>query len=140
MKIIFLDIDGVLNVFSNMALGVLLDQTRVAMMRLLAESTNSKIVVSSTWRRHKDCIDRLCDFGLSRGLFHDDWRTTLDDLECRGDQIQLWLNEHSDVTNFVIIDDDSDMLESQMPHFVKTSMEAGFTNKHFQQAVGILNG
>lgn len=44
----------------------------------------------------------------------------------RGAEIQDWLDRHPEVTHYVIVDDDSDMLESQKDHFVKTSSLHGF--------------
>lgn len=138
MKVIFLDIDGVLNIWGNMQLGITLDPTRTVLMRLLAETTKARFVISSTWRMHKDCCERLDAAGLPKALIHEDWKTiTAGDV--RGFQIQDWLERHPEVKQFCIIDDDSDMLEEQMPFFVKTfGMEAGFTTEHFHQALRIL--
>ena len=43
----------------------------------------------------------------------------------RGGEIQKWLNEHPDVDNYVILDDDGDMWDSQLYHFVQMNYENG---------------
>jgi hypothetical protein len=67
----------------------------------------------------------------------------------RGVEIQQWLDEHPDVTNYVILDDDSDMLEHQMKNFVVTfdnvdhpdSVDIGYglTKICAEKAIEILN-
>lgn len=46
--------------------------------------------------------------------------------------------EKSEVKNYVILDDDSDMLLSQKEHFVKTSWNTGLLEEHTEQAIKIL--
>jgi hypothetical protein len=69
----------------------------------------------------------------------------------RGDEIRLWIELHiPDLTDYVIIDDDDDMLPHQMPHFVKTSgnynhpdkvdIGYGLTNECTDNVIQILNG
>lgn len=76
----------------------------------------------------------------------------------RGIEIRWWLNEQgfkriswskssqaeklkkSRVTNYVILDDDSDMLLEQQEHFVKcNAYKDGFNEKCLQKAINILN-
>lgn len=56
MKIIFLDFDGVLNSASYCRLhrepGVLLDPTRMALLRRIIETTGAEIVLSTSWKEH----------------------------------------------------------------------------------------
>ena len=42
----------------------------------------------------------------------------------RGDEIREWLSKNP-VDNFIILDDDSDMLKSQLERFVQTSYNYG---------------
>ena len=44
---------------------------------------------------------------------------------CRGVEIEHYLYEHPEIKNYVILDDDSDMLLSQRKHFVKTHTRGG---------------
>lgn len=140
MKIIFLDIDGVLNNHNNMCLGVALCPTKCVIMRLLADVCEAKFVISSTWRLHNDCKKQLSMFGIPSTHIHEDWRTTTEHMPLRGAQIELWLKDHPEVTNYVIIDDESDMTEEQLEHhFVKTEFIVGFTHREFMEAKEILD-
>lgn len=42
----------------------------------------------------------------------------------RGDEIKKWLGRH-DVEKYIILDDDSDMLEEQLPFFINTDTHNG---------------
>lgn len=57
----------------------------------------------------------------------------------RGAEIQAWLDAHPEVTKYVIIDDQSDMLPSQMNNFVKVNQWYGLTMQDANKAINILN-
>lgn len=57
---------------------------------------------------------------------------------CRGVEIDRWLWEHQDVTNYVILDDDPDMLLSQKKHFIKTHALRGISKRDVERAINIL--
>lgn len=57
----------------------------------------------------------------------------------RGTEIQMWLDAHPEVDNYVILDDDTDMLDSQSEHFVHISYEEGLNEEFANKAVNILN-
>ena len=46
---------------------------------------------------------------------------------------------HPEVENYVIIDDDSDMLDEQLYHFVQTNFEDGITDTEVNRVIKILN-
>lgn len=60
-----------------------------------------------------------------------------------GTEIKQWLDnerDHSDlITEYVIIDDDCDMLEEQLSYFVKTDNYFGFSYQNYVDALHILN-
>lgn len=58
----------------------------------------------------------------------------------RGTEIQMWLDAHPEVDNYVILDDDTDMLDSQYEHFVHINYEEGLNEETANQAINILNG
>ena len=58
---------------------------------------------------------------------------------CRGLEINQWLKEHEDVTNYVILDDDSDMLLCQREHFIKTHTLRGISKRDVIKAIKILS-
>ena len=49
------------------------------------------------------------------------------------------MNEHPEIENYVIIDDDSDMWDSQLYHFVQTNFEDGITETEANRAIKVLN-
>lgn len=123
MKVLFLDIDGVLNsqpVIANAYRGPdedlrrlsHLDEGMVENLDLLVELTGCKIVVSSTWRRAMP-LNRIREYlnkkGLRMGCIIGQTPTHNNNSSCRGDEIQEWLDGHPEVETFAIVDDNADM-------------------------------
>lgn len=142
MKIIFLDFDGVIITYRShyaynkrfiqpeQPLGPFkdLDVVTCNFLRRICKYHNIKIVVSSTWRVNKStCMDRLVEAGLFEYL-HEDWRT-IQSGRNRGSQIKEWLERHSECEDYLIIDDDNDMLEEQQSKFVLASMMEGLSSE-----------
>lgn len=147
MKVIFLDIDGVLNchrtclAFGGMPFkadqhGVsMLDGVAIALIRNIAKAADAKFVLSSTWRILNDFRD--VGDGLGIEIIDQTARGSANG-ELRGNEIQDWLDLHENVSHYAIIDDDVDMLASQMNNFVKTSGFDGFTWKNAEELAKIL--
>ena len=142
MKVIFLDIDGVLN--SGMSDGYkdspwFIDPLNVkAINRLFKEIPDVFVCLSSSWkiphvRKMINVNDRLKEAGWEGPLITE---TTPDLLDSeRGDEIALWLSNHSDVDKFVIIDDDDDM-GNLIGRLVQTSFEdGGLLDQHVNEIV-----
>lgn len=135
MKVIFLDFDGVLNVIpqGHDYYGGIFHQEFVKNLERIIDETGAKLVISSSWRHSG--LEKMRMMWENRlypgeiiGITPDlRWRTHPDKLELneeeyvRGDEIETWLKLHPEVTNYVILDDDNDMLPSQKGNFVKTS-------------------
>ena len=158
-KIIFLDIDGVLNVIPQGydEFGGIFHEHFVENLKWIIDETAAKIVISSSWRLSGleycrkmwstrklpgEIIDMTpCEgINLKRGTLEGD---------DRGYEIQHWL-DNNEVENYVILDDDKDMLVSQMNNFVLTSNNPdhdesidgygyGLTKECAQMAINILN-
>lgn len=140
---IFLDVDGVIvTPRSHRALGKgwlkrAPDPVAIGFLNRIARETGAAMVVSSTWRKDGPSFLRQLRHWGYDGRVHEDWRT--DELPgLRGDQIQRWLDKHPEVTRFAILDDDSDMLPTQMPNFVKTHYEDGMSLQHYESLRTIL--
>lgn len=148
MKIIFLDIDGVMNSFRTAIAydgygylgseGHKCDPVAIAMLQRLCKETGAKVVISSTWRIGRAHIE---DFAFL-GVPVIDMTPVLSNC-IRGDEIYHWLELTNDasedkVTHYIILDDDSDMLESQMPNFIKVDHNTGFSFDNYQNALKIL--
>jgi hypothetical protein len=161
MKVIFLDIDGVLNVYcqGRDEYGCTFHKHFEDNLRWIIEETGAKIVISSTWRR--DGLDVMQNLWKHRNLpgeVIDITPTEVDvveygtcefyDLVDRGHEIQQWINDHN-IVNYVIIDDDNDMLPSQRGNFVRTANNKdhsdcvdigyGLTRKCSEKVIEILN-
>ena len=163
ISVIFLDIDGVLNVFSHDhdEFGSQFHQHLVDNLRRVIDETGAKIVISSTWRysgleRMQEMWEKRnlpgeviditpdCTYLHNEGLF--EW---LDQVE-RGHEVEYWLNEHPEVGQYVIFDDDNDFLPHQRNNFVRTSdninhpdcvdIGYGLTSECANRAIRILNG
>jgi hypothetical protein len=163
MKVIFLDFDGVLNLIpqGHDYYGGIFHPEFVKNLERIIDETGAKLVISSSWRhggleRMKMMWEHRSYPGEIIGITPDlRWRTHPDKLETnekeyvRGDEIESWLNLHPDVTNYVILDDDDDMLQSQRINFVRTSdninhpdcidIGYGLTNICSNDAIRILN-
>jgi hypothetical protein len=156
MKVLFLDIDGVLNSReydsgrSWVNGDFFIDETRLPLLKRVVEETGAKIVLSSTRREHWDADPTQCEeegkyineclarYGLSiydktdiLGLFTE-----------RKGEIEKWLSEHDDVERFAIVDDFCMMWGRLEKFFVGTDRNEGrgLEERHVQKLIRILNG
>jgi hypothetical protein len=144
VKVIFLDVDGVLNHRGSFAPGMPGGSKRiapecVAQLNHIVAITGASIVVSSTWRMDPDYIEVLRAAGV-RGRILGKTPNGIHDIKggllvgtCRGDEIQEWITAN-EPDAFVILDDDSDMAHL-LPHLVHTSFDAGLTKEHADEAI-----
>lgn len=166
MKIVFLDIDGVMATDravitegNTLDIRYSLDEAAVTMIGRLAEVDPSlRFVISSDWREvlpREELYERLRAKGFV-GQFHDDWRTpSIRSAEVtkwcadnpkaryaeRGIEVSVWLARHSDVTGYICIDDRKPKF-SRSPHLlvhVKVP-EDGFSVRNFHEACSMLFG
>jgi hypothetical protein len=123
MKVIFLDIDGVLNCDKTpnpRKFPYLVDKKLLRRFKGLLDRTKAKVVLSSSWR---------CDpVGLLAAKHYDvPFIDVCPDKpkSPRGKEMLKWLAEHPAVTRFAIIDDEDDGLDD-MPLF-QPSSKTGIT-------------
>ena len=131
----------------------------------LIEKTQSKVVASSTWRKSGldwlkkvwelenmsgeiigitpvmsfksgKSVPRGCEiesYLKDKGFLHINW----------SDEEQLKYMKSSDIRNYIIIDDDSDMLFKQRKHFIHVEPSPrnreGFNETHYYEALDTLN-
>ena len=149
-KIIFLDVDGVLNSaeFSRWLWDnhekkyrgyEMLDQRAILCLQDIVFVTGAKIVLSSSWRisslRTKQLEEQLLPYGLE---IID--RTISDASGGRGEEVKEWLSRHPEVSHFVILDDDDDFKDEELKkHFVQTTFYRGLLEEHVDKAIEILS-
>ncbi len=158
MKILFLDVDGVLNcqriIFEAYKVrrdyGIvdekkdylaMLDETMISRLNKIIEQTEAKVVISSSWRQLHP-LDELIWMLEQKGFKGSVIGKTPKIGGKRGYEIEHWLDHNEGVENYVILDDNSDMLFPQMSHFVKTEFygeDGGLQDNDVEKAIKILN-
>jgi len=136
MKIIMLDIDGVCNQMGPSystpikMVGDILTQVEpeiIYRFNLLVDRTDAEIVLSSSWRYHPNWREIMKASGIVKSFLD---RTPFDrSYSSRGHSIQAWLDDHTEVEKYAIIDDDRDMLPAQLPNFFHCNEEEGLTEE-----------
>lgn len=143
MRVLFLDVDGVLNsIKTKVATGGYptelthreqFDWMAIRLLQRLCNSSGVQVVLSSAWRLHYDYKDVAKAFDLPII----DRTPSL--LGCRGNEIKHWLDNHVECTHYAILDDDPDMLPEQKTQFVQTSAYEGMTWADFVKLCAIFS-
>ena len=114
------------------------DPIAVVLITHLALETNSKIVISSTWRGYgyDQFVEDFEGFGFDRSLLHEDWRTKPGNTMPRKQEVEEWLSRHPEVKKFVTIDDE--LLD--FDEHVQVCAHNGFIYDNYNQAYELLTG
>ncbi len=157
MKVLFLDIDGVLNGWPSQRTQEIMRacseavHNRVifpdALDRLVrvVRATGCRIVLSSTWRQadwrdrpggHEWCVRYLLALHgievLARTGAHQSGP------HARGQEIADWLDAFPGIDGFAIVDDCPEMLPEQQPYLVSTACAIGMLDGHADKLIEIL--
>lgn len=168
MKVIFLDVDGVLNnsyTFNDINYEIMygygrrieIEDSKVELLKQIVYATDAKIVLSSSWRTffHKyndNDIVPIFEKGLelknklsNHGLEIYDL-TGFDYNGNRENEIRDYLNKHDNITGFVIIDD---CMSDEKGLFCEKTIQTrfyglnrsnlGLVERHVPIAIDILN-
>lgn len=168
MKIIFLDIDGVLNsedwyerrskLYTSDEISenypkYEFDPFSVDSLNKITNETNAYIVISSSWR-HGKTLDELVELFTLVGItgevtgFTDDFaynelnngKEIINYRIPRGCEIDYWLKNIDYIfESYVILDDDSDMLYHQKDNFIHIDSYRGLIKDNAIEAIKILN-
>lgn len=165
-KIIFLDIDGVLATPSCIKDGMwALCNEKQELLGNIISDTGSKIVLSSSWRC--DTLDNTKQSLIKKGFLFNDYLigitirayqflekgTNIHLSIPRGVEIKQWIDTHIHSEygknykrkilgkdyQYVILDDDSDMLLEHKDNFIRTEGEIGLTSDNVRLSINILN-
>lgn len=159
MKVIFLDIDGVLNSLrckEYIEGYMFVENEKILLLKDIILRTDAKVVLSSTWRYgwyamenvkepdDEDKLnirmfvalrDKLQEHGISLLSYTDDFGR-------RGDEIKAWLDnwQGEPIESYVILDDFGGVeIRPYCKYLVQTGMSEGLTVKHTEKAIKILN-
>lgn len=163
MKIIFLDVDGVLNGnFWNethqkeISDFTKVDATRVRLLAKLVDDTGANVVMHSAWRSMFDenmmprgkLSQKLYDILKSEGITIYDKTPDFSTEEIRktkkfslvkASEILAWLNTHSDIESWVVLEDldlNNDIIAQ---HQILTNQDIGLLPEDVENAKTILN-
>ena len=157
IRIIFLDIDGVLNNEQSpdrCGYYIGIEDGKVELLKQIVDATDAKIVLSSTWRlgidnkghRLENHIPYLKDKLSKQGLeIYDKTIQLTRSGDSRGTEINEWLSRHPEVKQWVVLDDEwfYDFGLYDIPnHLVETSFfyDGGLHGEHVEKAIKILKG
>ena len=165
-KVIFLDIDGVLNTDDHSADDwTPINEQFVQNLAYIVKKTDAEIILTSSWRYKLASDSRLVSCKMDENVkllldmldkynLHISGITPLrfNGADGRPFEIRLWLSDKPDVKNYVILDDEDFWKWGHMAtHFVKTAdlcfddrgyakEKCGLTLEYAKKAVEILNG
>ena len=153
-KILFLDIDGVLASVDFLCRTAgqkgFIDKEKVALLNKL-KPYGVEVVISSSWGYNDDTVKQLTACGLDLPIiggtehFHSDWM-------CRGNEIAKLLactfGDYNVFTGkassyagkdyeYVILDDDDDMLMCQKDNFICVDRYTALTEEYIDRAIDI---
>lgn len=161
-KIIFLDIDGVLNSDSwneehqkEISDGTLIDVEKIKLLAQLIFRTGADIILHSGWRFwFGSAGEPLCPeagkllsllsgeglriAGMTPNLTTEEIRRTRKFSLVKADEILMWLKSHQEVSGWVVLDDLALNNESVEKHQVKPDPKTGLTPEDIAEAEKIL--
>ena len=161
-KILFLDFDGVLNTLrwreneGKKAIidhfGYSFDPESVANLAKVVRHQDVGVVISSSWKclgleeMRRLWIERkmpgeLIDITPSetrREVISQVTPGQIRWLTRKGYEINLWLSQHDNISQYAIVDDEDSMLPDQQSHFVKISPIVGVTDEDVKKIMRIL--
>lgn len=158
MKVVFLDIDGVLNNTSTEETFedcYFVEDEKVKLLKQLVTRTNAKLVLSSTWREGWYARERIENpsksFQSAIRLFEAlekklseydlEFLSYTEDFGNRGEEIDLWLKNWNGepIESFVILDDMyPEDLKLHQEKLVQTVESFGLTQEDVEKAVAML--
>lgn len=158
MKVIFLDFDGVITI-PDTKWNISLEH--IKRVKDICDKTSAKLVISSSWQRYgrkgesrKERVANWLNGPLMKDIkdikepikkFFEDYTYDMSGRfynefgNVRGSDIKSWLVRNPDVDNYVIIDDEGDMLDEQLFNFVQTDWSFGIQDREVQLAIDVLN-
>lgn len=164
MKVIFLDLDGVLTNYRTRYKKF--DEECVDCLNHILQTTGALIVITSSMRVMNgfDKVVELCKFGIMHECWKDDSfqmphilmkAERIIDLApiipCynqlnepifavnRGKEITQWLDGRDDIDRYVVIDDDDNFVQEHVNYLIKVDPMTGLTENDCFKAINLLS-
>ena len=159
MKIIFLDVDGVLNSSDwnrknkdKIKNGFLIDETKVALLGELIENATAKIVLHSGWRfwfdnnfkpikkesKHFYKLlkkENISFFDFTPDFSTEEIRRTKKFSLVKSEEILFWIKEHKNISGWIVIDDLDLNNEIISAHQIKPDSTRGLEKEDVETAI-----
>lgn len=145
MKILFLDIDGVLIPFEKRPYyddPVIINNDKVKILKNIIDKTQANIILSSDWRRSYSTYIQVKLALLEENLFIFDKTPVFEKCCYRSDEIWYWLenNKNLNIKKYAIIDDIKYACIEENPNsFFQTDSYIGLTEEIANNIVSYLN-
>jgi hydroxymethylpyrimidine pyrophosphatase-like HAD family hydrolase len=161
MKVIFLDIDGVLNSWNNdhqleLSKGEYIDEKKVKLLSIIVKSTKSIVVMHSGWRFwFNEKLEPICKeanrlssllkkhgiklFDKTPDFSTEEIRKAKKFSLVKASEILAWLREHEEVKAYIVLDDLNLHNEELAKSQIRTDSAVGLTEKDVIQAIKKLN-
>ena len=152
MQVIFLDIDGVLNIYSPSYHSAMLQSDGstkwmefhlIQRLHYLLEKTGAEIVISSSWRGDMDDLKKQLEKNGFKYWNRVQGRTGFANKH-RGQQILDYLGDHKEITGYVILEDEPQDICGEKCNIideafvVQVDMQVGLSHKDIILAKNIL--
>ncbi|MHC1686096.1 MAG: HAD domain-containing protein [Clostridiaceae bacterium] len=150
MKVVFLDINGVLFLNGDEVNpeSITFDKRSMENLKKIMDLTSSSIVLSSTWRTSyksesnifwKSILCNFTKYNLEEKIIGIT-PTIVNDFEevSRGIEISEWLNTNSPIDNYIILDDD-EISDIDKNKFIQCDPFTGIDDYVSNKAIKILN-
>ena len=158
MKVIFLDIDGVLNSeeFLNNNQNGIIDRNNVNILKNIIDRTGAVIVMSSGWKLWFDdnmmpkdgysqyLYDIFLEFGIklfgkTPDFSTEEIRTKKTFSHVKAKEIIAWLTKHESTYKYVVLDDLDLKHEEINSHLVMTNAQIGITEADARRVINMIN-
>lgn len=158
MKVIFLDIDGVINSeeFLKNNENEMIDRNNVDILKNIIDKTGAVIVMSSGWKLWFDddmmpkdgeaqyLYDILCEakiklFGKTPDFSTEEIRTKKTFSHVKAREIIAWLSEHEEANKYVVLDDLDLKNEEINSHLVRTNAQVGITEDDAKRVIEMIS-
>lgn len=151
MKVIFLDVDGVLN--SAEQNSTLIDKSNLILLKSLVVQTDAKLVLHSGWRLMFDAngnplkpkatflLEELNKEGLTLYAFTDDMSKFVNNrnvTKLKEQAILDWVENH-EVERWVVLDDIVFVNDIVKHHSIRVNGKLGLTKWNVELAISLLN-